>query len=54
MPMIGSVITEEQYNKINNLVDRGIFLNRSDFVRTSVRELLEKFSVDEATKRTEK
>ena len=51
---IGAVITDQEESQIYRLVERGVFLNKSDFTRTAIRELLEKFpSVEEATKRTE-
>jgi len=52
---IGAVITDQEESQIYRLVERGVFLNKSDFTRTAIRELLEKFpSVEEATKRIEK
>ena len=40
---IGAVITDQEESQI------GVFLNKSDFTRTAIRELLEKFpSVEEA------
>ena len=51
---IGAVITDQEESQIYRLVERGVFLNKSDFIRTAIRELLEKFpSVEEASKRTE-
>ena len=49
---IGAVITDQEESQIYRLVERGVFLNKSDFTRTAIRELLEKFpSVEEASKR---
>ena len=46
---IGAVITDQEESQIYRLVERGVFLNKSDFTRTAIRELLEKFpSVEEA------
>ena len=53
MPTIGAVVTDDQNRKIDSLVERGIFLNRSDFVRSAIREFLEGFSTEEAIKRKE-
>ena len=51
---IGAVITDQEESQIYRLVERGVFLNKSDFTRTAIRELLGKFpSVEEASKRTE-
>ena len=51
---IGAVITDQEESQIYRLVERGVFLNKSDFTRTAIRELLEKFpSIEEASKRTE-
>ena len=51
---IGTKITVREETQIDTLVERGCFLNKSDFTRTAIRELLEKFpSIEEATKRTE-
>jgi len=50
---IGAVITDQEESQIYRLVERGVFQNKSDFTRTAIRELLEKFpSVEEASKRT--
>jgi len=52
---IGAVITDQEESQIYRLVERGVFLNKSDFTRTAIRELLEKFpSIEEASKRTVK
>lgn len=54
-PTAGARISENEKQRIQHLVDRGLFINESDFVRTAIRELLEKFmTIDEATRRTEK
>jgi len=51
---IGAIITDQEESQIYRLVERGVFLNKSDFTRTAIRELLEKFpSIEEASKRTE-
>ena len=51
---IGAVITDQEESQIYRLVERGVFLNKSDFTRTAIRELLEKFpSVEEAKLRNE-
>ena len=51
---IGTKITDQEESQIYRLVERGVFLNKSDFTRTAIRELLEKFpSIEEASKRTE-
>jgi len=48
---IGAVITDQEESQIYRLVERGVFLNKSDFTRTAIRELLEKFpSVEETSK----
>jgi len=50
---IAAQITEQEDKAIDTLVERGCFINRSDFVRTAIREFLASFpSVEEATKRT--
>jgi len=36
-------LSEQEYNKIKRLVERGQYLSVSDFVRTAVRELLNKY-----------
>ena len=51
MPTAGATITKVEEQKIDALVNRGLFLNRSDFIRTAIRELLEGFSTEEAIKR---
>ena len=46
---IGAVVTDQEESQIYRLVERGVFLNKSDFTRTAIREMLEKFpSVEEA------
>lgn len=52
MSVVGAKITSEEKNRIEALVDKGCFLNSSDFVREAIRDLLERFPTDEATKRT--
>ena len=52
MPTAGATITELEEKKIDALVTQGLFLNRSDFIRTAIRDLLEGFSIKEAIKRT--
>ena len=48
-------LTPQENEAIYRLVEAGVFLNKSDFTRTAIRELLEKFpSIEEATKRIEK
>ena len=37
---VGTRITSQELEKLDALVDAGMFLNRSDAVRTAVRELL--------------
>jgi len=54
MPTAGATITKLEEKKIDALVSQGLFLNKSDFIRTAIRDLLEGFSQDEATKRTVK
>jgi len=52
---IGTKITAQEETQIDTLVERGCFLNKSDFTRTAIRELLERFpSIEEASLRTEK
>ena len=47
-------LTQRETQAIYRLVENGVFMNKTDFTRTAIRELLEKFpSVEEATKRTE-
>jgi len=36
-------LTEQEYNKIKRLVEKGQYLSVSDFIRTAVRELLNKY-----------
>jgi len=51
---VSAKITPQESEAIYRLVERGVFLNKSDFTRTAIRELLEKFpSVEEAKLRTE-
>jgi len=51
VPVIGAKLTEIETQKIDNLVKSGLFINRSDFIRTAIRDFLEGFSIEEATKR---
>jgi len=45
-------LTPQENEAIYRLVEAGVFLNKSDFTRTAIRELLEKFpSIEEASKR---
>ena len=37
---IGTKIAEMEYNQINNLVEKGLYLNSADFVREAIREKL--------------
>jgi len=53
MVVISAALTEAEAQKIDAIVERGCFMNRSDFVRTAIREFLEGFSIEEATKRTD-
>ena len=51
---IGAVITDQEESQIYRLVERGVFLNKSDFTRTAIRDLLERFpSIEEAKLRNE-
>ena len=51
---VSAKITPQENIAIHRLVERGVFLNKSDFTRTAIREMLEKFpSIEEASKRTE-
>ena len=52
LSVIGAKVTLEEEKRIDALVAKGCFLNRSDFIRTAIRDLLEGFSTEEATKRT--
>jgi len=56
MTQVNAQVSEHEYRKINRLVDQGRFINKADFVRTAVRELLETFpdSVDTSERRTPK
>jgi len=48
-------LTPRETQAIYRLVENGVFMNKTDFTRTAIRELLEKFpSVEEASKRTVK
>jgi len=40
-------LSEQEYNKIKRLVERGQYLSVSDFVRTAVRELLKRYFENE-------
>lgn len=40
---ICALISYSENENLNNLVRRGLFINRADFARTAIRELLEKF-----------
>jgi len=40
---VSAKITPQESEAIYRLVERGVFLNKSDFTRTAIRELLEKF-----------
>ena len=53
MVVVSAALTENEAQRIDAIVERGCFMNRSDFVRSAIREFLEGFSIDEATKRTE-
>ena len=51
---IGTKITVQEEIQIDTLVERGCFLNKSDFTRTAIRDLLERFpSIEEAKLRNE-
>jgi len=54
MSVVGAKITQKEKKRIDALVAKGCFLNSSDFVREAIRDLLDSFSADEATKRTVK
>ena len=47
---IGTKITAQEETQIDTLVERGCFLNKSDFTRTAIRELLERFPPIEEAK----
>jgi len=54
MAQVSAKISKIEDNKIISLVEKGLFINKADFVRTAVRDLLERFpSTEEAIKRTE-
>jgi len=36
-------LTKQEYQKIKKLVEKGLYLSISDFIRTAVRELLNKY-----------
>jgi len=36
-------LSEQEYNKIKRLVEKGQYLSIADFIRTAVRELLNKY-----------
>jgi len=40
---VSAKITPQEEAQIYRLVEAGVFLNKSDFTRTAIRELLEKF-----------
>ena len=46
---IGTKVTEKEYNKINELISEGLYLNRADFVREAIRDKLK--SLNEITLR---
>ena len=52
MPVIGTAITENEKQRIDRLVEKGLFINRSDFLRSAIREFLEGFSIDTSDKRS--
>ena len=54
MVVVSAALTEAETQKIDAIVERGCFMNRSDFVRSAIREFLESFSVKEAKLRTVK
>ncbi|MDD3409169.1 MAG: hypothetical protein PHY33_07750 [Methanobacteriaceae archaeon] len=37
---IGTKVAEMEYNQINNLVNKGLYLNSADFLREAIREKL--------------
>lgn len=40
---VSTKLAEQEYNKINDLVKNGLFLNSADFVREAVREKLKTY-----------
>jgi len=40
---VSALISDVEDKKIDALVEKGFFLNRADFTRTAVRELLDTF-----------
>lgn len=46
---IGTKVTEKEYNKINELISEGLYLNSADFVREAIRDKLK--SLNEITLR---
>lgn len=42
---IGAKLTLKEYNEINKLVDNGIYLSTSDFVREAIREKLKAIKI---------
>ena len=49
---VSAKITPQESEAIYRLVEAGVFLNKSDFTRTAIRELLERFpSVEETSKK---
>jgi len=43
MQTVSFKITEEMLKKIDELVDKGIFISRSDLIRSALRMLLEQY-----------
>jgi len=46
---VSAKITSQEEAGIYRLIECGVFLNKSDFTRTAIRELLEKFPNVEET-----
>ena len=42
-----AVVSQAEGDKIDRLVEKGLFINRADLVRSAVRELLEGFKDDD-------
>ena len=42
---VGTKLTRYEYEEISNLIDAGIFLNASDFVREAIRDKLKSIKV---------
>lgn len=40
---VSTKLAEQEYNKINDLVNNGLFLNSADFVREAIREKLKTY-----------